>query len=146
MRANSGRATVVVCGVDIKAREANLILVGTDDDVTIHIRCTTKKLALNEDKDATSLQTLRGAIEAFALTHNVEAFVIKTRQSSGPRAASGITFKIEALFQLSGTPVDFISPQTLAKFAKSNKGGVPAGVAKYQEDAYRAGAWQLAGQ
>lgn len=137
---------MVVCGVDIKAREANLVLVGTGDDVTVHIKCATKKLALNDDKDATSLQTLRGAIEAFALKHNIETFVIKTRQSSGTRAASGITFKIETLFQLSGAPVTFVSPPTLAKFAKSNKGGVPAGVAKYQEDAYRAGAWWLADQ
>lgn len=137
---------MVVCGVDIKAREANLVLVGTDDDVTVHIACATKKLALNDDKDATALQTLKAAIEAFALKHNVEAFIIKTRQLTGARAASGITFKIEAIFQLSGTPVAFVSPQTLAKFAKSNMGGVPSGVAKYQEDAYRAGSWRLTGQ
>ncbi len=135
---------MVVCGVDIKAKDAILVLVSIDDDVTYHIKCATKKLALNDDKDATSLVTLKSAIEAFALKHNVEVFVIKTRQSSGTRAASGITFKIEALFQLSGTPVEFVSPQTLAKFAKGNKGGVPVGVAQYQEDAYRGGAWRIA--
>lgn len=137
---------MIVCGMDIRSNEANLVLVGIENDVTVHIKCATKKLVLNDDKDAKSLETLKGAIEAFAMKHKVERFVIKARQSSGRMAASGVTFKIEALVQLSGIPVDFVSAPTLAKFAKGNKGGVPASVAKYQEDAYRAGAWRLADQ
>lgn len=136
---------MIVCGVDLKAKEAIMVLVGNDDDLTVHVKCATKKLVLNDDRDAKSLDTLKAAIAAFAVKNNVKAFVIKARQSTGPRAAGGITFKIEALFQLSGTPVEFISPPTLAKFAKGNKGGVPTSLSKYQEDAYRAGAWRLAG-
>ncbi|HEY0032269.1 MAG TPA: DUF3010 family protein [Devosia sp.] len=136
---------MTVCGVDIKAKEAILILVDTDDEETsIHVECATKKLVLNDDRDPKSLENLKAAIEAFALKNNVEQFVVKTRQSTGRMAAGGVTFKIEALFQLSGTPVEFVSPPTLAKFAKSNKGAAPAGLAKYQEDAFRAGAWLLA--
>lgn len=137
---------MIVCGIDIKSNEANLVLVQIEHDVTAHIKCATKKLALNDDKDTTSLETLKSAIEAFGMKHKVERFVIKDRQSRGKMAASGLTFKIEALFQLSGIPVDFVSAPTLAKFAKGNKGGIPASVAKYQEDAYRAGAWRLADQ
>lgn len=137
---------MIVCGVDIKSKTANLVLVGTEDDVTVHLKCVTKKLELNDDRDAKSLSTLKGAIEAFAQKNNVDSFVIKTRQLSGQMAASGITFKIEALFQLSGVSVEFVSPQTLTKFSKGNQGGIPTGVAKYQEDAYRAGAWRLAGK
>lgn len=137
---------MVVCGVDIRGKEAILVLVGIDDDVAIHINCATKKLALLDDKDAKSLETLKTAISSFAQKHGVKEFVIKSRHSTGPRAAGGITFKIETLIQLSGTPVQFISPPTLAKFAKGNKGGVPAGLSRYQEDAFRAGAWRLAGQ
>ncbi len=68
---------------------------------------------------------MKSAIEAFALQNKVDSFVIKSRQATGPRAGGGITFKIETLFQLSGTPVVFISPPTLAKFAKSNLGRRP---------------------
>lgn len=94
-------------------------------------------MALNDDRDVQALLTLKSSIEAFAHNHNVETFVIKTRLGKGKLAAGGITFKIEALFQLSMTPVKFISPQTLAKFAKTNLGGVPEGVFEYQKDAYR---------
>ena len=135
---------MVVCGVDIKANEAIVVLVGSEDDLLVHVQCATKRLALNDDRDAKSLDTLKAAISAFAMKNNVEAFVIKARQSTGQRAAGGITFKIEALFQLSGTPVQFVSPPTLASFAKGNKSGVPTSLSQYQKDAYRAGAWRLA--
>lgn len=134
---------MIVCGVDIKANEAILALVKTSPEDTIHVPCTTKRLALNDDRDVQALLTLKSSIEAFAHNHKVKAFVIKTRLGKGKLAAGGITFKIEALFQLSMIPVEFISPQTLAKFAKTNLGGVPEGVFEYQKDAYRVGACYL---
>ena len=134
---------MVVCGVEIKGKEAILALVQSSPEETIHLKSVTKRIALVDDRDVKSLQTMKSAIEAFAHQNKVEGFVIKTRQTTGQRAGGGVTFKIETLFQLSGTPVTFISPPTLAKFAKSNLGGVPASVLAYQTDAYRAGAWQL---
>lgn len=138
-----GGGDVIVCGVDIKGKEAMLALVSSSPEESIHIKCATKKLALADDRDAQSLSTLKDAIEALAQQYKVDAFVIKTRQLRGPLAGGGITFKIEALFQLSGTPVLFVSPPTLAKFAKGNQGGIPATVLAYQADAYRAGAWHI---
>ncbi|MCD2316084.1 DUF3010 family protein [Sphingomonas sp. IC-11] len=132
--------------MDIKSKTANLVLVSRDDDVNVHVKSTTKKLELNDDRDTGALVTLKAAIEAFALKHNVEEFVIKSRQSSGQMAASGVTFKIETLFQLSGTSVEFVSPQTLLKFSKTNEGGVPSSLAKYQEEAFRAAAWRISGK
>jgi hypothetical protein len=135
---------VIVCGVDIKASEARLALVTSTADESIHIACDTKKLLLINDQDVKSLISMKTAIEAFAQQNKVESFVIKSRQSKGQLAASGVTFKIEALFQLSLTPVIFVSPPTIAKFSKSNEGGVPSSVLIYQTDAYRAGAYHLA--
>lgn len=134
---------MIVCGVEIKGKEAILALVQSSPEETGHVECATKKLTLIDDRDAKSLSTMKSAIEAFALQNNVDTFVIKSRLATGPRASGGITFKIETLFQLSGTPVVFISPPTLAKFAKSNLGGLPPSVVGYQTDAYRAGAWRL---
>ncbi len=102
---------MIVCGVEIKGKEAILALVQSAAEETIHVKCDTKKLALPDDRDTKSLLVMKSAIEAFALQHKVGSFVIKTRQATGPRAGGGITFKIETLFQLSGTPVVFISPQ-----------------------------------
>jgi hypothetical protein len=134
---------VIVCGVEIKGKEAILALAQTSPEGSVHVNCATKKLTLLDDRDTKSLSTMKSAIEAFTRQNKVSSFVIKSRQATGPRAGGGITFKIETLFQLSGTPVVFISPPTLAKFAKSNLGGVPTSVVGYQTDAYRAGACHL---
>jgi Protein of unknown function (DUF3010) len=137
---------VVICGVDIKGKEAILSIVRADSDDNIeHLNCTTKKLALHDHEDATSLDALMKAIKAFANENRIEGFAMKSRQATGQLAAGGITFKIETLFQLSGTEVTFVSPPTLAAFAKkSNLATPPQSVKKYQIDAYRAAAWKLA--
>ncbi|MBR0644839.1 DUF3010 family protein [Plastoroseomonas hellenica] len=135
---------MIVCGVEIKGKEAILCLVQRSPDGSVHIKSDIKKLALIEERDARSLVNMKSSIEAFAHQNGLGAFVIKTRQSSGILASGGTTFKIEALFQLSGTPVVFVSPPALSAFAKGNLGGVPSSVVGYQADAYRAGAWHLA--
>ncbi len=134
---------MIVCGIDIKGKEAILALVRNAPEETVHVACATKKLILLNDRDKKSLVSLKSAIEAFAHQNKVDAFVIKSRLATGPRAGGGVTFKIEALFQLSETRVLFISPQELAKFAKSNLGGLPTTVTGYQKDAYRAAALYL---
>jgi Protein of unknown function (DUF3010) len=137
---------VIICGVEIKGKEAILALVKSDDDDNlVHINCATKRLALNDDRDASALEGLKKAITAFANENKVECFAMKARQSSGQLASGGITFKIETLFQLSGTTVEFVSAPTLAAFSKkSNIATPPRSVNKYQTDAYRAAAWKLA--
>ena len=113
-------------------------------EVSGHVKCATKKLALLDDQDKKSLLIMKATIDAFASRNRVDAFVIKGRQATGLRASGGITFKIETLFQLSDPPVIFVNPVTLSKFAKSNYGGIPSSVVSYQAHAYRAAAWHLA--
>lgn len=135
---------MVVCGVDLKASEARLAIVRADNGTFVHVTSETKKLALKDDRDAQSLHTLLKAIKAFAHQNGVEVFVIKTRAQKGQMAGGAISFKIETLFQLSGTEIRFISPQALAKFAKGNMAGTPQTVLEYQKDAFRMGAHHLA--
>ncbi|MGF7149727.1 hypothetical protein FHS96_003378 [Sphingomonas zeicaulis] len=137
---------VVICGVDIKGKEAILAIIRSDSDDNIeHLQCATKKLALHDHEDTASLEALIKAIKAFANENKIDGFVIKSRQATGKLAAGGITFKIETLFQLSGTEVTFVSPPTLTAFAKkSNLATSPQSVNRYQVDAYRAAAWKLA--
>lgn len=130
---------MIVCGVDIKAKESVLAVVQTDPNEWKHVQCDTKKLALRDDRDAELLASMKSAIEEFARDNKVDVFAIKSRLATGPRAAGGVTFKIEALFQLSGIPVVFVSPQAIAKLAKTNVGGLPKSVLAYQTDACRAG-------
>lgn len=134
---------MIVCGVEIKGKEAILAIVQASPDGSTHIECATKKLALEDDRNKQSLLNLKSAVDAFSIQNNIAIFVIKSRQASGPRASGGITFKIETLFQLSNTPVTFINPVALAKFAKSNFGGSPSSVAEYQKNAFCIGALYL---
>ena len=134
-----------VCGVEIKAKEAILAIVESDAEGNLlHIKSASKKLTLDDDRDCKSVSVLYEAIRALAKDHKLSGFVIKTRQTKGTMAAGGITFKIEGLFQLSGIPVGFVSPQALSKLASRNTGGIPATINQYQNDAYLAAVSQLA--
>lgn len=134
-----------VCGVDIKAKAAILAIVESDAEGNIvHIKSSSKKLSLDDHRDCKSVSVFYEAIKALAKDHNLSRFVIKTRQTKGTMAAGGITFKIEGLFQISGVPVDFVSPQALSMMAKKNTGSIPATVNQYQSEAYLAGVSHLA--
>ena len=134
-----------ICGVDIKGKQAILAIVTSDDENNLtHVDSTSRKLELPDDRDSEQLKAMYRTIKAFATDHGIERFVIKTRNAKGERASGGVTFKIEGLFQLSDTPVDFVSPQALGQFSKKNAGSPPASVKEYQKDAYLAAAWQLA--
>lgn len=135
---------MIVCGVEIKGQEAILAVAERDDEHNIlHLNCATKRLALGDERDVQSLLAMQQAIKAFANQNNIDSFVVKARQSRGQLAAGGVTFKIEALFQLSGTPVGFVSAPALAAFAKKNMGGVPSTVKAYQTDSFRAAALHI---
>ena len=128
-----------VCGVDIKAKEAILAIVESDPEGNlVHIRSKSNRLTLTDDRDCKSVKLLFEAIKALAKDHKLDCFVVKIRQTKGTMAAGGITFKIEGLFQLSDTPVEFVSAQALAKLATKNTGANPATINQYQTDAYRA--------
>ena len=133
-----------ICGVDIKGRGAILAIVSSDDENNLtHVDSTSRKLELPDDRDSEQLKVMHRTIKAFAIEHQIDRFVIKSRKGTGPMASGGITFKIEGLFQLSDTPVDFVSPQALGQLSKKNAGSPPASVKQYQKDAYLAAVLHL---
>lgn len=134
---------MLICGVDLKASEARLVLVRSETDGFFHIPCETRKLSLSDDCDAAALKVLFRAIKSFAHQNGVERFVIKARNKKGKMVGGAVSFKIETLFQLSDCPVDFVSAQALSCFTKGNMGGVPATVLENQKDAFRSAALYL---
>ena len=132
--------SMVVCGVDIKGKEAILSLVTYTDEIS-HLKSETKKLKLLDHKNTESLNSMLQAIRSFSSLNSVEFFILKSKQSKGHMASGASVFKIETLFQLSGTDVTFVSPQKIASFAKnSNHSGIPSSILTYQRDAYLAAA------
>lgn len=134
---------MIVCGVELKASEARLVLVSVKGDDPHHIGCKTRKLSLGDDKDSSAVKGLLQAVKTFAHEHGVDVFAIKARAKGGKRGGGAVSFKIETLFQLSDCEVVFVNPVALSKFAKTNLGGIPGGILKYQEDAYRCGVYHL---
>ncbi|MEL3890455.1 DUF3010 family protein [Ferrovibrio sp. MS7] len=135
---------MIVCGVELKGSEARLVLVSVNTDASpYHIGCNTKKLILGEDRNTDSIKTFLQAVKTFAHENRVDVFAIKSRAKAGAMSGGAISFKMETLFQLSDREIVFISPVTLAKFAKSNLGGIPTETLIYQKDAYLCGAYHL---
>lgn len=134
---------MIVCGVDISGSTASMVLLTHTPEGIAHIPSEVKKLDLGDDQLRQSLLTMTSAIDSFARQTKVEKFILKSRLRRGKLRSGGVTFKIEALFQLSDVPVVFVPPQTLAKFSKGNMAGKPDSVFAYQEDAFLAGAWYL---
>lgn len=134
-----------ICGVVIAGSTANLAIVSPDQDGNPQYHpCETRKITLHDEKSFQSLNAFAKAIAAFAHENGVDAFCIKERAPTGAMAGGGITFKIEALIQYcSGKNVYFVHGNTMKKFAKTNRAGLPAGLLGYLQDPYRAGAYQL---
>ncbi|MWP38057.1 DUF3010 family protein [Rhodobacter sphaeroides] len=106
--------------------------------------CATRKVSLDDEKSFQSLDAFAKAIAAFTHENGVEAFCIKERALTGAMAGGGVTFKIEALIQYcGGKPVYFVHRNTLNKFSKTNRAGLPAGLLGYLREPYLAGACQL---
>ncbi|MDQ0996849.1 hypothetical protein QFZ34_002031 [Phyllobacterium ifriqiyense] len=135
---------MIVCGVDLKSSEARLVLVSVENNDPHLIPCKTKKLTLGDDKDSSAIKSFLQAIKTFAHENGVAVFAIKARAKGGQMGGGAISFKIETLFQLSDCDVVFVNATALSKFSKTNLGGIPDGVLKYQYDAYRCGVFQLA--
>lgn len=134
-----------ICGVTITGSEANLAIVSLDEQGSVqHHAAETRKIALADEKSVESLKAFGKAITSFAHEHGVDQFCIKAREHTGRMAGGGISFKIETLIQLfGGKDVHFVHPNTLNKFAKTNHGGVPAGLVGYLQDPFKAGAYHL---
>lgn len=133
----------MICGIEIKSNEAILVLVKDVNGMTDIVQNKIKRIALDPNHDHTQMRQFMATAESFFKENGVSAVVIKERADSGPAQASGITFKIEALIQLSHKDTVLVHGNTLRKFAKTNAGGIPAGAFAYQKDAYLAGAWLL---
>ncbi|WP_177235714.1 DUF3010 family protein [Ensifer sp. OV372] len=125
-----------VCGLQIKASEAILVIVEEVAGAPALVACKTKRLVLKNHEDGAELESFLQAAKSFLHENAIEIIAVKKRAGSGAMASSGVTFKIETLFQLAHKNIAFISPQAIKSFSKSNAGGIPYGVAAYQKDAY----------
>lgn len=134
---------MIVCGVELRSSEARLVLVTVENSQPVHIQSKTKSMKLGDDTAIDSIETFLQAIRTFAHENKVECFAIKTRAKTGKMAGGGITFKMEALIQLSGAAVTFVNPVALSHFTKKNIAGIPSSINGVDEHAYLSAVFDL---
>ncbi|WP_080684711.1 DUF3010 family protein [Pseudomonas brassicacearum] len=122
-----------ICGVELSGSDAVFAIVDED----IWQECNTKKITFGDSLEKQSAKFFYEAVNSFARDHHIDIFAIKHRQDSGRFAGGGITFKMEALFQLCpDADAVIIYSATIASEQKKNGWIRPDGMNKYQEGAY----------
>ena len=126
-----------ICGIELKASDAILVVLETDEECFHHVNLKEKKISLGDGDVNTDVLSFKEAIDTFVLDNQIEKIFIKKRGKIGRFAGGANTFKMEGLIQLSTVgEVTLISPQTTAAMQKKNKIELPTTLNAYQHDAY----------
>ena len=130
---------MTICGIEIKGSEAIFALATQGAHGLEHEVIAIKKMALDDDEDATNVKAFATQIAAFVKANAITHIVIKKRSKKGEFAGGPTTFKIEGILQLlDGCEVQLLSPQTLNAQFKKHAFELPASLNKYQHEAYKA--------
>lgn len=129
---------MTICGIELKGSEALLALARLDAGQPVHMATTIKKIGIEDDEDAAQVRDFAARVQAFVGEHGVTHVAIKKRSKKGDFAGGPVTFKLEGLLQmLQGCEVHLVSPQTIAAQGKKHDFTPPAGLNKYQHEAWK---------
>jgi hypothetical protein len=127
-----------VCGIEIKGSEALLAVATLEAGAPAHLALGTKKIALEDDDLADNVKAFARQARQFFSDNAITHLAIKKRSKKGEFAGGPTTFKIEGILQLlDGCEVQLLSPQTVSAQAKKHAIELPAGLNKYQHEAYK---------
>lgn len=128
---------MIVCGIEMRASEARLVLLKGSKANYELINIRPRKLALTDDENADEVRAFRDALYAFFRENNVELVVIKKRGTVGDYAGGPVGFKLEGIAQLYvGCDVRLTASQTIAATIRRHTPPFPQGLPKYQEAAF----------
>lgn len=127
-----------ICGIEIKGSEAIFALATLQDGAAQHLANACKKIALDDDDEATNVKAFATQVAAFVRDNGISRIAIKKRSKKGEFAGGPTTFKIEGVFQLlDNCEVTLLSPQTINAQNKKHNFDLPATLNKYQHEAYK---------
>ena len=134
-----------VCGCEIAAQEVRVAVVTFDDAGQVaKLPMAKTRIEISDDTSDADLKSCLAEMQAFAIEHEVDTFVIKSRARKGRMAGGPATFKLETLLQLvDGTDTKFVHAATLAAFSKKEIDGYPDKLPVYLKNAYTAGVYGL---
>ncbi|AIC23355.1 MULTISPECIES: DUF3010 family protein [Pseudomonas] len=127
-----------ICGIEIKGSEAIFAMATLQDGTVQHLANACKKIALDDDDEATNVKAFATQVAAFVRDNGISRIAIKKRSKKGEFAGGPTTFKIEGVFQLlDNCEVTLLSPQTINAQNKKHNFDLPATLNKYQHEAYK---------
>lgn len=134
-----------ICGCEISAQEVRLAVVYHDEAGRIaKLPLVTTRIEISDDTSDADIKSCLAEMQAFAIEHQVDTFMIKSRARKGRMAGGPATFKLETLLQLvNSTNTKFVHAATLAAFAKKEIDGYPDKLPVYLKNAYLAGVYGL---
>ncbi len=129
---------MTICGIEMSASEAILVLVSGTKSNFSHREVEPRKLKLSDDTNPDKVKAFRDSFFAFFRENKVDLVVIKKRGKKGNYAGGPIGFKLEGIAQLyDNCPVSLIAPQTISASLKKHSPSIPQSLRKYQHTAFQ---------
>ena len=126
-----------VCGVDLSARDAIIVILDGTRGAWNVVRFDQRKISLMDDEDAHQVRNFRDAVNAFVNRHGIQRVAVKKRLKRGRFAGGPVSFKMEGLIQLLETcEVVLFPPQVIARVAKEHVNRFPVELQEYQREAF----------
>ena len=128
---------MIVCGIEIAASEARLVILDGKRNSYSHVNVAPAKLPLADDEAAAEVRGFQEAIYAFLRENHVEKVAIKKRGKRGEYAGGPVGFKLEGIVQLyPDCEVTLVSPQSIAAAKRTHSPVSPQDCRKYQQTAF----------
>ncbi|KKA43814.1 MULTISPECIES: DUF3010 family protein [Salinivibrio] len=129
-----------VCAVDLKANEANVVLLDSDNDLFSVPECRAKKITLPSPEAQESIQHFHRTMSKLIEDYQVDKIIIRERQTKGKFAGSSAGFKMEAALQLiEGVDAEVFSSSVMKQTLKRHPIDVnlkELGLKQFQENAF----------
>jgi hypothetical protein len=109
-----------VCGVELKGGEAIISLLSYEGETYNVPDCRQKSFAISNSAQTDAIREFHFAFSKLLEDYRVDEVVIIEREQKGKGAGSVTSFKLEAVIQVIGLPVTFISPVTIKAQLKRN--------------------------
>ncbi|OOF11791.1 MULTISPECIES: DUF3010 family protein [Salinivibrio] len=129
-----------VCAVDLKANEANIVLLDSDNGLFSVPECRAKKITVAKPEAQESIQHFHRTMSKLVEDYQVEKIVIRERPTKGKFAGSSAGFKLEAALQLiEGTDAEVLPSSVMKQTLKRHPVDVSLkelGLKQFQEQAF----------
>ncbi len=128
---------MIVCGIELAASEARLVVLDGTRDTFSHVSTAPPKIVLADDENPVEVKAFKEAMYAFLRENHVEQVAIKKRGKRREYAGGPVSFKLEGLIQLyPECSVVLVSPQTISAAKRNHAPVAPQCINKYQYTAF----------